>query len=157
MLFRSEEEDKFYALLKQILKYDKIDNFSNLSCDLITDNFMSQLTNKRMETRYSCNNPSCNKLEDTKKFRNCGGCTRKNAEYSSNWHYYIKDHKGNDDFAAPSDTNAVALETRHLYKKIVSWQKAWETVSDKELGLHFTEWNVQKNLADQLEIGRAHV
>lgn len=67
-----------------------------------------------------------------------------------NHYYYIKDHKGNDDFAAPSDTNAVALETRHLYKKIVSWQKAWESVSDKELGLHFTEWNVQKNLADQL-------
>ena len=48
-----------------------------------------------------------------------------------NHYYYIKDHKGHDDFAAPSDTNAVALETRHLYKKIVSWQKAWETVSDK--------------------------
>ena len=50
---------------------------NKLTCKLITDNFVSKLTNKKTEVRYSCSNTACNKLEDKKKFSSCSGCSKK--------------------------------------------------------------------------------
>ena len=48
---------------------------SQYSTVLLKDHFVSQLTNKKMEWRYRCSNPSCFRLEDSKKFLGCGGCS----------------------------------------------------------------------------------
>ena len=55
------------------LSLDLIPPF-NLTADLISNNFVSKLKNKKTEWRYKCSHLDCPKLEDTKKFLSCSGC-----------------------------------------------------------------------------------
>ena len=45
-----------------------------LTLDLIPNNFVSKLRNKKTEWRFGCSGPDCYKLEDNTKFQRCSGC-----------------------------------------------------------------------------------
>ena len=53
-------------------------NFQLLDSEkqLLSDNFVSRLENKKTTWRYGCSNPDCNNLEDNTKFNSCGGCVK---------------------------------------------------------------------------------
>ena len=50
--------------------------YPSITISLVTDHFVSKLTNKKMEWRYRCSNPGCCNLEDTEKFLSCNGCVK---------------------------------------------------------------------------------
>ena len=70
-------------------------------------------------------------------------------------YYYIKNHYGDDAFANVENLSSNLKETRFLSKKIDAWEQQWQTVSNRDLDLYVTEWNVQKNNADQLGLKAA--
>ena len=72
-----------------------------------------------------------------------------------NHYYYTKTHDGDDGFAEINNDGGQKLETRFLFDKIDAWKENWASVSPKDLDLHFTKWNIQKNNADQLGLKSA--